>query len=250
MSWREYFILRTGDYPSRQVHEIRAHSDNIDTNSGNFQSFLGGGLDRFYPTAATKLKVASSSANDTAAGTGARTVELIMLSPTFEIETETIALNGQTPVETSFEAYRIQGARVVTAGSGGANAGTIRVAPTASTFTNGVPDTNPMWSVLPGWNTCSCGVYTVPEGLLATLDHLRISSFSGKFLEIRLEYRRPGDLWRVYHEWHVQDGGFASSLWSPLKLPSGTDIRLRARSGANDGRISAAVALILHRNQP
>lgn len=79
------------------------------------------------PTIAAQRSIASSSASDTAAGTGARSVKVTyydgsMVGPL----TVTLALNGTTPVNTGVADLRfIEKMEVVTVGSGGANVGTI-----------------------------------------------------------------------------------------------------------------------------
>ena len=79
------------------------------------------------PASNAQRSMASSSANDTAAGTGARTVEITYYTTTGTGPfTETITLNGTTPVNTVATNIRfIEELDVETVGSGGANAGTI-----------------------------------------------------------------------------------------------------------------------------
>jgi hypothetical protein len=72
-----------------------------------------------YLTAATVLKVSSSSVNDTSAGTGARTVELSGLDADYNEISELVTLNGQTPVNTTKLFLRINRMVVRSAGSGG-----------------------------------------------------------------------------------------------------------------------------------
>lgn len=79
------------------------------------------------PASAAQRSVGSSSANDTSAGTGARSVVVKYFDGAgdgpFE---ETVTLNGTTPVNTVATDIRfIESIRVETVGSGGANAGTI-----------------------------------------------------------------------------------------------------------------------------
>lgn len=71
--------------------------------------------------------IASASANDTAAGTGARTVQIIYLDSTGAGPfTETLTLNGTTGVNTvSTNICYIEEIKVLTVGSGGSNAGII-----------------------------------------------------------------------------------------------------------------------------
>lgn len=79
------------------------------------------------PAAAAQRSFASSSANDTAAGTGARTVRLTYYDGSGDGPlTEIVTLNGVTSVATVATNIRfIEEIEVVTAGSGGFNAGTI-----------------------------------------------------------------------------------------------------------------------------
>lgn len=70
----------------------------------------------------------STSANDTSAGTGARTVTINYLDASFALHSETVTLNGVTGVNTvgANIAY-IESIQVATVGATGGNAGTIQV---------------------------------------------------------------------------------------------------------------------------
>lgn len=85
----------------------------------------------YAPQAANgQRSIVSTSALDTnTAGTGARTVKLTYLSIDLaSVKTETIALNGLTAVNTvATDIALIEKIEVLTAGSGGSNAGTISV---------------------------------------------------------------------------------------------------------------------------
>lgn len=79
------------------------------------------------PASAAQRSMASASANDAAAGTGARTVRLTYFDGTGAGPfTEIVTLNGTTPVNTVATNIRfIESLVVLTVGSGGANAGII-----------------------------------------------------------------------------------------------------------------------------
>ncbi len=117
-----------------------------------------------FPAAAAKLGIASSSASDTSAGTGARTIELVYLDSNHDQKFETITLNGTTPVTTVADMLRVNFSTVLTAGSGGSNVGDIYVGLFSDTFTGGAPDTAIFHSVGAGSNFSSCGLNTVPRG--------------------------------------------------------------------------------------
>lgn len=77
-------------------------------------------------TAGVAMEVVSNSANDTAAGTGARTVKVSGVTGDYVPFVETITLNGATPVPlVNTSAIAINSMEVMTAGSGGTNAGRI-----------------------------------------------------------------------------------------------------------------------------
>jgi len=72
--------------------------------------------------------VNSTSASDTSAGTGARTVTINYLDASFVYKSTTVTLNGTTAVATSVSDIAfIESIVVASVGSGGGNAGTIQV---------------------------------------------------------------------------------------------------------------------------
>lgn len=79
-------------------------------------------------TTGTALEAVSGSANDAAAGTGARTIRVQGLDASYLPFAETVTLNGTTPVAlANTSAVAINSVQVLTAGSGGTNAGDIDI---------------------------------------------------------------------------------------------------------------------------
>ena len=115
-----------------------------------------------YLSAASVLKVSSSSANDTSAGTGARTVELFGLDGDYNEINEVVTLNGQTAVNTTQSYLRINRMIVRSAGSGGANAGVIYAG--TGTVTTGVPANIYATINGDGSNQTLMALWTVPAG--------------------------------------------------------------------------------------
>lgn len=88
----------------------------------------GGATSYAQLTSGTALEVVSASANDAAAGTGARTVLVQGLDSSYLPFSETITLNGTTPVPlVNTSVIAINRTTVITAGSGLVNAGKIDV---------------------------------------------------------------------------------------------------------------------------
>ena len=101
-----------------------------------------------YPwqTVADQLEVLSSSANDSSAGTGARTVELQGLDSSWNLLTETITMNGTTAVTTTGSFLRIFRARVVTAGTSLRNEGDITIRDQDTSTTRALITNDPLRS--------------------------------------------------------------------------------------------------------
>lgn len=99
----------------------------IDTATTPETIWPGGGVLAF-PSAAAATTIVSSSASDTSAGTGARTVIVEGLLAGYVANSETVTLNGTTPVSLASNYLRINRVSVASAGSGLTNAGTLTVA--------------------------------------------------------------------------------------------------------------------------
>jgi hypothetical protein len=117
---------------------------------------------------AAKVQISSSSTADTAAGTGAQQVAICGIDANYKLQIETIALNGQTQVETIGSFLRVFSVEVVLSGTGKTNAGTIYTIKTGTggTMTAGVPGTvTSQWcQMLIGYGVCTSGMFTVPAG--------------------------------------------------------------------------------------
>jgi hypothetical protein len=121
------------------------------------------------------MKVSSSSANDTSAGTGARTMLLVGLDANYNKVSETITLNGQTQVTSTNSYLRITYTELLSTGSGNAQAGTIYVG--TGSATAGVPSTV-YWQSETTYNNWSFAGFTVPAGYTAYITSYTITSQS------------------------------------------------------------------------
>lgn len=114
-----------------------------------------------HPTVASVLKVSSSDANDTSAGTGARTVFIKGLDGDYNEVSETVTLNGQTAVNTTNSYLYVNYFYVATVGSGGSNAGNINVG--TGVVTAGVPAV--LYDIIAiGYNNRTTAHYCIPAG--------------------------------------------------------------------------------------
>jgi hypothetical protein len=86
-----------------------------------------GGTYAFYPTTAQSMEIVSDSANDTSAGTGARTATVYGLDASWAEQSETVTMNGTTPVALANTYIRTFRTTIDTAGSIETNDGAVTV---------------------------------------------------------------------------------------------------------------------------
>lgn len=112
-------------------------------------------------TSAVAFEAISSSANDTSAGTGVRTIEVDLVDGNFTETTVSVTLNGTSAVAITGTYIACNGMRALTAGSGAAAAGTIDIRTVSGSVVKS--------RIATGDGQSSCMFYTVPanrRGLL------------------------------------------------------------------------------------
>ena len=207
-----------------------------------------------YLTAATVLKVSSSSTDDTSAGTGARTVQLYGLDGDYNEINELVTLNGQTAVNTTQSFLRINRMVVRSAGSGGANAGVIYAG--TGTVTTGVP-ANVYASVngVTGANQSLMALWTVPAGYTAYLLQYDISNGTSSqtpaVCKLILAVRPYGEVFQSKDVKSLTTGMHVEETFAiPQKFTEKSDIEVRAISSSASVSfdISAAFEIVYIKN--
>jgi hypothetical protein len=222
---------------------LQARDFGLDVAAGNYAGLTGGRAFGFnpatpttqemiwaesgtaypWPSAASVRTVSSSSALDTAAGTGARTVQIVGLDASFNVITEVVTLNGITAVTTVNAYYRINDFAVLTAGTGGTNAGIVYVG--SGTVTLGKPATV-LFSIDTGMGGGLQAMYTVPAG-----KKLYLASFLLSFSAAGILYlwaRANGSVFRVLGRFPAPAFALSIPLNYKTPVPAGTDIYLSA----------------------
>jgi hypothetical protein len=208
--------------------------NNSDINGAIETVWSRGGL-YVYPTSAIQMKVSSSNANDTALGTGARTVSVQGLDQNYNEVAETVTLTGQTEVLTTNTFIRVFRAFVITAGSGATAAGTIYVG--TGTVTAGVPATVYAEIAL-GENQTTMATWTVPAGYTFYVYRGTFSAASNnvsQYILGKFMFRPLGGVFRNAADVTVNTGAIQYDFELPLALPEKADIEARAiaLSGTN-----------------
>lgn len=175
-----------------------------------------------YLSSADTLEVYSSSANDTSAGTGARTVEIQGLDANYNVQTETITLNGTTAVTTTNSFLRVYRAKVITAGSGEENAGDITIeTTTGSTVQAEIIATN---------NQTLMAIYTVPAGKTAYILNYYVSVPKDREVEAVIRIRKPSEVFQIKHQIYLVSDKFTHEFGLPLVATEKSDIQLAAKN--------------------
>jgi len=222
--------------------DVDAAEDVIEQ-GGDYAGFPVIALDDCEP-----VELLSSDAADDATGTGARTVRVHGLNDEGDLDTETVTLDGTTPVPTVEEWFRVHRLEVLTAGSGGVNAGTI-------TARHATTEGNVFAVMTIGANVTKMAVATIPRNKVGyvTRRAAMISNIAsgGTAVEAStvLQTRSQGGVWLSHRPLVLTnlDGQPVHDVPVGLALPAYTDVRERvaATSATNmDATAEFAIGLV------
>lgn len=201
-----------------------------------------------HPTVAAVLSISSSSANDTSAGTGARTVFIEGLDGGYNTISETVTLNGQTAVSTSNSYLYVNSFYVTTVGSGGENAGNINAG--TGTVTAGVPAV--LYDIIAaGYNSRTTGHYCVPAGYTGYLIQGVFSAgqASGSTAVTGfLKQHGPDGILRVGAVTTVNNSTADYFFETPLQIPEKNCVGATAIGSASNNAVSSYFNIILIKN--
>lgn len=201
-----------------------------------------------HPTTASVLSISSSSANDTSAGTGARTVYVEGLDGDYNVVSETVILNGQTAVSTVEEYLYVNAFYVITAGSGGQNAGNINAG--TGTVTAGVPAV--LYDIIAaGYNNRTTGHYCVPAGYTAYMvEGLFSSGQASGATSVTgfLKQHGPDGILRVGAVATVNNSAAVFMFEMPYAVPEKNCIGATAIGAAANNAVSSFFNFVLIKN--
>jgi len=234
--------------------QIRGHSIvhifgyNPDVDSASEETvWTAGGLYQHLDTPSI-MKVSSSSASDTSAGVGARSIYIVGINSTGGEVSETVVLNGQTPVNTTHTYSSIQTSSVFSVGSATHNQGNISIG--TGTVTGGVP-ANIYGHILATENKSLIGHYTIPAGYTGYLISGGMSSGTEggtAYITGRLKVKQ-NDI--VYTSSIVTfgNGQVNFDFKYPVAIPEGACIQATAKSTANNEAVSCNFEVVLIKNE-
>lgn len=215
-----------GIYPGVvPIHKF-GHNHAVGT---TFENLWNPGGVYVWRSTAIIMTASSDDANDTSAGTGARTIRIEGLLDGWVEDTEDIVLNGLTPVNTTKEWFRINRVYVLTAGETDAlagNKGTLYIG--TGTVTLGVPAVSYL-EIDIGYNQSSHGFFSVPVGKTGYLRHWHISSDAQKATEVQFRIREQGQPFRQKGSLHLFSGTNHVPYDFPEKIPEMSDMDMLCR---------------------
>lgn len=212
--------------PSVSMVGVVGQDDTVGTSFEDVWMGLGSLV---YPTANESWEVVSSSNDDAAAGSGARTVTIIALDSTYaQLAPVTVTLNGMTPVALPngavyFRKNLFTVATVGTLGSAGVNAGNITLRVASAGATRGIIST--------GTNGSFCSHYTVPLGKSALWIQSSIFSPKNEDVTVRSRFQFGGvAAFGVGGSVNVYQNDLVFPFKAGLELPEKSEFLFQAKT--------------------
>src|SRR3990167_68294 len=197
---RDYhFDVARGKIGGHSTLVVLGRHPDVDTATAPQVVWTGGlasNPDSVFLATPRPLQVRSTSALDTAGGTGAQSVSVTVLDANYDRFVLTVALNGTTPVPlgTFFRVNQVRALRPDTPTVRGSNAGEIIVETANAPLVR-------LSHMAPGAGRAQQAIFTVPRGFSAYLTNYRPSmsrtmeGASGALFEVRTW--TPGGTWTV-----------------------------------------------------
>lgn len=178
-----------------------------------------GGIETLL-TSPEVIQISSSSANDTAAGTGARTLRIEGLDGNYDLQSEIVVLNGVTPVNTVNTYLRVHRLTAISAGSTGINQGNID-AVSAITMA-----THARITALLGRSEKT--QFTCPRNHIMPVTDVKAGVERNDEAEWRFYLRPFGEIFTLRDGFKIFENTVVYSLKIPFPIPPRADISLRA----------------------
>lgn len=240
-------LTASGSYSDRFIINKFGRNPDVDSATAPEDIWDAGGLYTGFPTtgSAEVLRLTSDSANDAAAGTGARTVTVFGLDGNYAQISETVTLNGTTPVTTTNTFWRVYRTYAATAGSNGTNVGNI-------TVQHNVTTANVFAYILAGTGQAHNSNYTVPAGYTAYMRNYNgsMNSTATNQAEIAIYNRPYQSAYRIAYNFVMSNtSGLSRQPYGGLTFAEKTDLCFRALvASANNLDLTVSYSLLLVKN--
>lgn len=190
-----------------------------------------------HQTSTQTLEIVSASGNDTSGGTGARTVKIFGLDGNYESQNETLTMNGATAVDTVNKYLRIHRLAVITAGTGGKNAGVITLRVDGGGDTQG--------EIVAGDNQSLMSQFTIPANKTAFLTKYSIGVGKAQDATVRFCARVVDEVFQVKKIHVLFEAYLPPTVEHEIMFEEKTDIVVRAVTSAGTVAVSGNYGLLL-----
>lgn len=234
-----YAAIAMGQLPN--ITEGRS-AGYVSTSSAGGTRVLATAYSPAAPGVAAQRSVSSSSANDTAAGTGARTVTITYLTTAFVVKTETVALNGLTAVNTvGTDIAYVESIVVATCGANLSNVGIITL------FNATAGGGGALGSIAAGDNQTFWAHHYVPAGLTCFIKNVSGGTSGATAVGGQFTLNRSGNpslsnlpqlgIGGFYN--HLSGGNFDHPFEMPIPVPGPDRIFLVERLNSATASIAS-----------
>ena len=187
------------------------------------------------PASASALTIVSTSTDDDAAGTGARTVVIEGLDANYAEITETVIMDGTTPVTTTNTFIRVFGMTVDTAGSTTFPAGNITAQIGAVVYSQ----------LTAGYNLSYNSNYTVPAGKTGYILHGGATSSAATIMNVSFKVMPFGKAQHNVHSIDFYQRPYDYNFTIGMPLEAKTDLDVTALGSATSSKVTATYDLII-----
>ena len=241
---------RGGRIPGLSKESALGHSDDVNTNLRCL--YHGMGTSGIYTNVQSLIEtpaevfIASESANDASAGSGARTVLIVGLDANLDVAQTIATLNGQTAVSIGTWAA-VRKMQVLTAGATGSNEGEIWLG--TGVFTAGAP-ANHLNAMEPGTNVAVTALMVVPADHKWYVDQFTIySGDTTKTLNFQFwQYSYTTGLWYEVFDIHGKQDSEAPDVRSYPPLSGGDAVMLRCAVDTGTAKVTGSIGGFLVKN--
>jgi len=224
------------------VGYIEKFGMNIDVDSNKETIWDGGGIYSYISSAET-VAATSSSGSDSAAGTGARTIEVQGLDANYNVVTEILTVGGSAGSQTFIRIFRV---KIVTAGSDQVNAGTLNITSSSTSTVLAQIGIDGTGSNAAGRGQTFMALYTVPAGKTAYLTQWTVGCGKQNTDAVATFMSRSfGGGWNAKDIITVSATTYAKDYKIPLMFTEKTDLEVRAYSSTNNSLVSSSFNLLL-----
>jgi len=224
---------------------VQKFGENRDVDSSTNEDVWSYGGVRPKPGAAELFNIVSTSANDTAAGTGARLVLVQGLDSEYDFQEEYVVMNGTTPVSTANTFINIHRMLSATVGSTEGNVGVITA--------TGNSSSNVMVEIPATYNITQMSHFMVPRGYTGYILDLTASVYKAdgagtRTGEVSLWIQIPNFAEFRTEVYGVTDGTFTANYEAGIRVREKSLIWLEANAGSNNTSVAGQYQILMIRD--